>query len=251
MWSKNLNAIGARFMERISYFGLALITFGIPLAVFSFLIFSRAGITAFGLVCAILGGTLLLVPWNPLPEPPLKSMVEASCINVEALLEEADAKGKAIYLPPRNGRVYAFAPLKSDPKSLNFNQITDTPFRIIMNVAGVPGLVIFPPGSEIIRSSNLDQEMGLEVALEHVMVDFIEAVESVRATRKDGEIRVHLSGPNIDTDQPRFKKVLGTLPTTMVGSVISYTLDAPVQFVGENSTENEIEAVFEVMSEDG
>ncbi len=238
-------------MERISWFGVALISFGIPLMTFSFFVFSRTGITAFGLACAIMGGVLVLTPWSPVPEPPVKSMVEGSCVNVEALLEEADARGRAVYLPPNEGQVYAFVPIESDPEFSDFADLATAPKRIVTEIAGVPGLTVFPPGSEIVRSSSLGREMGLEAALHHVMVDFIEAVEGVQALREGDEIRVRFSNPQIDTDHPRFRKSLGSLPVSLAASVISHALNSPVRIVEERPHDDEIEAVFEVMSENG
>lgn len=234
-------------MERISLFGVVLSCFGIPLAVFSFFVFSRIGITAFGLVCGILGGVLVLIPWTPVPETPVKSMVEGSCVNIEALLEEVDAKGRAVYLPPNEGSVYAFVPIDSDVDSLDFRGISNVSKRVVTEIDGSTGLAVFPPGSEIVKSSNLSGETGLQASLHHVLVDFIEVVEDVQTVRDGKEIRVQLSNPKIDTDHPRFKRSLGSLPVSLAGSVLSYSLDSAVRFVEETVEEDEVVAVFEVM----
>ena len=104
----------------------------------------------------------------------------------EALLEEFDAKEKAVYLPPRNDRVFAFVPLGNDPGVLDFGYLEKVPLRVLVNVGGSPGLFIFPPGSEIVRLSLLPEDTGLEDALQYVLVDYLEGAGSVKAIKESG-----------------------------------------------------------------
>lgn len=234
-------------MEKLSILGLIFLGFGVPLTIFSFFVFSNTGLVAFGLACMILGGTMVLTPWNPVPEPPIKGMLEASCVNIEALLEEFDAEERAIYLPPSNGRTYSYVPLSSG--DLDLEEILSTPRRVITESGGSTGLFIFPPGGELARKAGIGADMGLEAALSFVMVDFVEIAESVDVVEEDGMIEVRLGNPQLDTDFSIYKKVLGSIPASIAGCVTAFTLDRPVRFTDERAEGEEIIARFEVVSE--
>lgn len=238
-------------MEKLSVLGLIFLSLGIPLTIFSFFLFSNTGLTAFGLACIILGGTMVLTPWNPIPEPSIKGMLEGSCLNIEVLLEEFDAEEGAIYLPPSENRVYSYVPLSSNPDTPDLDRILSAPRRVITDSGGSPGLFVFPPGSELIRNSGIDADMGLEAALSFVLNDFVEVVDSVVTTREGNEIEVRLGNPQIATDFTTYRRVLGSIPTSIAGSVIAFALNSPVKFSGEVREGDEIKASFRVVSESG
>lgn len=238
-------------MDKLSFFGLAITCFGIPITIVSFAVFSHTGLFAFGLACTILGGTILLTPWNPIPEPPVKGMMEGSCLNIEALLEEFNAEEKAIYLPPEEGGVYSYSPLASNPEPSSLKDVMKAPRRIVTDAGGGPGLLIFPPGSELIKHSGIDQDVGLEAALDYVLVDFVELVESLQVIDRGEVIEIVLNNPRIDTEFSRFRRVLGSLPVSVAGSVIAFSLNSPVKFEGEDFEESEITARFRVVFDSG
>jgi hypothetical protein len=220
--------------------------FGTIFAIYSHYILMNTPLTALGLACVILGTTTALTPSSPVPVKTVRAIVEASCVNIEAVLEEFDAKIKATYLPPRDeeslGRAYV--PLKSNPGTENASAAMDSPIRVVTNVGGEPGLLLFPPGSEIIRLSRLGDEAGIEDSLNYILVDFLEAVESVKATRDRENIFVSISGLRLSTNYPRFKKVLGELPTSIAGNVLASVTGNPVTLIKENTYRDEVRAVF-------
>jgi len=174
--------------------------------------------------------------------------VEGSCVNVEALLEECNVMEKAFYLPPREGRVYVFVPLRSNPHLPDAGEVMRAPMRVITEARGSPGLLIFPPGSELTRLSGLSSGSGLEDALRHVLVDFVEAVESVKAVGEADKVVVDLVKPRIRTDFPRFRRVLGSLVTSIAGCVLASCLEVPVVFDEEQVDGERVRAVFRMMS---
>ena len=173
-------------LDRYQLLGLSLISFGAVFASYSYLVLLSVPLTALGLACIILGSTLLMVPGSPVPKHQVRAMMEGSLVNVEALLEEFDVKGKAVYLPPNEGRVFAFIPVQ---ESVDLGAIDPrrVPVRVLSEAGGVRGVTVFPPGSEAVRLSLLPGEVGAEDALNHVLVDFIEAVESVKFVRRGVE----------------------------------------------------------------
>jgi hypothetical protein len=175
-------------------------------------------------------------------------MVEASCVNVEALLEEFDVRGRGVYLPPKDGRGYVYVHLKENPSAAAASAAVRAPARVFVRVEGEPALMVFPPGSEVVRLSGLSGEAGLEDSLGFVLVDFLEAAHGVKAVREGESIIVEISQPIMDTKFPRFVVVLGSLSVSVSGSVLASVLGAPVELVGEESSPGRVRAVFRVLS---
>lgn len=229
-------------------FGLAMAFFGVLFTVFSYWVLLSVPLTSLGLACVILGATIVLTPSSPVPKQAIRAMVEGSCVNVEALLEEFNATEKAFYLPPKEGRVYVFVPLGSNPHLPDASEAMRAPMRVITKVGGSPGLLVFPPGSELIKLSGLSSGSGLEDALRHVLVDFVEAAESVKAVREGDMVVVDLVKPRLRTDFPRFGRVLGSLVTSIAGCVLASCLEVPVVFDEEEADERRIRVIFRVVS---
>jgi len=246
--SLRLRLLGSTRVDRVVGFGLAMAFFGVPFTAFSYLVLLSVPLTALGLACVILGATIVLTPSSPVPKKAIRAMVEGSCVNVEALLEEFNATEKAFYLPPREGRVYALVPLRSNPHLPDADKVMKAPLRVITQVGGSPGLLVFPPGSELIRLSGLSSGGGLEDALRHVLVDFVEAVESVKAVREDDRVVVDLEKPRVGTDFPNYGRVLGSLATSIAGCVLAFCLEVPVLFNEERAEGKKVRAVFRVIS---
>jgi hypothetical protein len=231
-------------LDRNLALGLGLAIFGAPFAAFSFLILLSIPLTAIGIACVVLGASLALVPESPVPKETIRAMVEGSCASVESLLEEFNAKNKAVYLPPRNGRVSAYIPTSGDQTTAW--KAVDAPVRVISEVEGEPALTIFPPGSEIIRLSEIGEESGVDDALSYVLVDFLEAVESVKSVEAGRRTIINFSKPRIRSDFPRFNTCLGTLPTSIAGCVLAQVLGKPVGLIEEQVTNEQVIATFEV-----
>jgi hypothetical protein len=235
----------SRNLERYTALGLSLIVFGAVLAAYSYYILLNNPLTAMGLACVIIGTTTALTPSSPVPARTVRAMVEASCINIEALLEEFNTTEGAIYLPPREeGRGYAYVPLSSNPGAENALRAMEAPLRVVTDAGGEPGLMVFPPGSELVKHSLLGEEAGVEDALNYVLVDYLEAVKSVKSIETGDEIIVSLTGSRLSTDFPRFNKVMGSLPVSISGSIISSILRDPIIVVNEFSNGKEIRAKF-------
>jgi len=233
-----------RRIDRYSALGLGLIIFGVPLAVFSYLVLLSVSFTALGLACVILGATVLFTPTSPVPIATIRAMVEGSCVNIEALLEEFDARERAVYLPPKDGRVFTYVPLVSNPGVSAAWAAMEAPVRVVTRVKGEPSLMVFSPGSEVVRLSLLTSEAGVEEALSHVLVDFLEAVESVKAIKDMGRVVVDMEISRVETEFPRYRMVLGSLPTSIAGCVLSTVLDVPMELVDEQYEKRRIRAVF-------
>ncbi len=131
--------------DNYQYLGIGLISFGAPFTIYSYLVLMNVTFTAFALSCIILGATLLMIPSNPVPAHQIRSMLEGSLVNIEALLEEYDVNGKAIYFPSSDGRVNCFVPINEIEEPMS-NKIDDIPLRIFTKMGVLSGLLVFPPG---------------------------------------------------------------------------------------------------------
>ena len=238
-------------LDRYSALGLMFMVFGLPSALFSWFVLVNTPLTALGFGCMILGGTLFLVPSSPMPRETVRAMVEGACVGVEALLEEFDARLPCVYLPPREGRVVAYAPLSSSPGYTGVAAAMRAPLRVLSDVSGGRALMVFPPGSEIVRIAGLEAESGVEEALGYVLVDFLEEVERVKLAMEGDRVVVEMAGSRGETGFPRFRMVLGSLPTSIAGCVLTATLGKPVALIEEAASGKVLNATFRVLESVG
>jgi hypothetical protein len=99
----------------------------------------------------ILGVNAALIPESPVPAGTIRAMVEGSCAYVEAVLEEFNVKGKAIYLPPRDGRVIAYVPTKQGASSAY--RAMEAPVRVVAEVEGEPACASQCRGEDIAQGT--------------------------------------------------------------------------------------------------
>ena len=235
-------------VDRYTRAGVVLLVFGGPFAAFSYWVLNDVTFTSIGLASLILGATALLVPSRAVPGESVRALVEAAAVNVEALLEEFDADGRAVYLPPRDGRVYCFVPIGEGFLEAGLAGFDRVPLRVVTRVGGVDGLCVFPPGGEVVRLAGLGEESGVEDALVYVLVDYLEAVESVRAVETGDRVVVELSRPRVDTGFDRFRMCLGSVPVSVAGCVLAWVLGEPVLFLGEERDGDRVTASFRVVT---
>jgi len=235
-------------MDAYTRAGVVLLVFGGPFAAFSYWVLNDVTFTSIGLASLILGATALLVPSRAVPGESVRALVEAAAVNVEALLEEFDVTGRGVYLPPRDGRVYCFVPIGGGFLEAGLAGFDRVPLRVVTKVGGVDGLCVFPPGGEVVRLAGLGEESGVEDALVYVLVDYLEAVESVRAVETGDRVVVELSRPRVDTGFDRFRMCLGSVPVSVAGCVLAWVLGEPVLFMGEAMDGGRVTASFRVVT---
>jgi hypothetical protein len=230
-------------LDKYQNAGIGFISFGVLFAAYSYMIFLSVPLTALGLSTIILGATLLLVPSNPTPAHQIRAMVEASLVNIEALLEEFDVMGEAVYLP-MDERVSAFIPVEEGMElSIDIERIS---VRVLTESNGVPGVMVFPPGSELVRLALLPEDIQVEDALNTVLVDFAEMADSVKVVSEDDQVLVELVSPKVGSDYDRVNQSLGSLAVSVSGCVIADILGKPVYFLREESVDNKLTGFFRV-----
>jgi hypothetical protein len=170
-------------MERVRYFafGSGIAAFVAVVAFVSYYLLFSVPFAALGVACVILGGATLTLPESPVPSGAVRGVIHASVMNVEALLEEFDVHEKAIYLPPKDGEAVAYVPLSANPRSPTLESLTEAPRRLVTQADGVPVLMVVPPGSELVRASELSEASGLEDAIQYILTEVSELCSSVKA----------------------------------------------------------------------
>ena len=235
-------------MDRYQKVGLGLAIFGAILALYSQLFLAIIPFTAFGLASIILGVAITMVPDSPISSQIVTTMVEASCAQVEAVLEDIRAKERAAYLPTKDGKVVAFIPFKPSDYSSTW-EAKEKILGLVVTIRGAPSLIIRPPGSEIVRQAGLERggdESDVDKALSNVLVDFLEAADSVKTISEGNTILVMINKPRIKTDYPLFNHVLGSFVTSLSGCIVAHVLDKPMKLVDEQVTDTFVKATFEV-----
>jgi len=88
----------------------------------------------------------------------------------------------------------------------------------------------------------------LEDSLVHVIVDLIEGAESVKAVRDGAQVIVDIFRPRVKAEFPRFRRVLGSLTTSLAGCVLAASLGVPVTFEDESTDKQSrrVRATFRV-----
>jgi len=234
-------------VDRVTGTGLSLIVFGLIFGGYSYFVVLDSTYTAFGLACVVLGSVMVMVPSNPVPLSVVRAMIEGSAVNIEAVLEEYQARSKAYYLPPRDGRVYCYVPFGAEFSDRGLLAVLKAPVRVFTNNGGVPGVMVFPPGSEIVRVAALGEEAGVENALVYVLVDYLEAVDSVKTVEEGDNLVVQISSPRMSTDFPLFRECLGSVTVSVVGCVAAWVKGKPLAFLGEDSVDGYVTARFRVV----
>jgi hypothetical protein len=234
-------------MDRYQYLGISLIGFSIPTAAYSYLVLTSIPLTAFGLSTLILGIALLQIPSSPIPAQHIRAMLSAAYLNIEALLEEYDVNGKGIYFP-QDERINIFIPKQETPEITSFNP-GSIKNRVLTSIDNVEGLLIFPPGSELVRLADLSEEINLEDALYTVLVDLIESVDGVKSIEEYDKILIQLTKPKEEPRLDRVENSLGALSISIAGCTIAKILDKPVRYQRTEKEGTKTTAFFKILME--
>lgn len=227
------------------WFGLALALFGAVLAFFSYFIAFNIPLTALGLASIILGLSIALTPSSPVPKLAVKAILEGAWLNLEALLEEFNVEGRAVYMPPRDDRVYVFIPQSSNPTAADAEEAAKAPMRVLTSVKGKLGLMVFPPCSEIVKLAAVTRGLSVEEAVSLALVQFLEGADSVKAVREANKIIVEIANPVVEIDLPRVKRSLGSSSVSLAGCALAQSLGRPVIFIRETAEGKRLKAEFE------
>ena len=211
--------------------GTILLSISIPMMALSILIFYNLQLFYVSLGVFVVGLAAFSVSERPIFPYVIREMIESSALNVEAIIEEFDARGKGIYLN-KGGRSVAFIPftelVEVDKETLE--EIISLPLRVL-NKGGV--FVFIPMPLVEVEGEVSDESFLRQVLVEYL--DFADDVKLVKSVADKGiKLRVSIENPKGKyLNIPRYEKTLGHLEGSIALSALSKYYGKPVRFIGE------------------
>ena len=195
-------------------------------------------IASFGLALLVIGALLVLIVPEPVPRDALKALLKDSVRNVEMILEESALRNRAYFMRTEDGEVRAFVPLSESEAGVSvavLREIDRSPRRFIVSHKGTRGLLVVPPGNEIVRMAGVAEGTDLEEALRSVLVDYSDLASGVLAVEEDdgGTSKIQISNPALSSDSPHLRDSLGTPVSCVACCVAAVARGAPVTIVEE------------------
>ncbi len=225
-------------MERNTVVGIDFLIMGGIVAALGFFLAQSVPIASFGFALLIVGALAVLIVPEPVPQDAFKALLKDSIRNVEIILEESALRNKAYFMQMEDGEVRAFVPLSESERGLNARDLQEldrAPRRFIVNHKGMRGLLVVPPGNEIVRLAKVERGTDLEDALRSVLVDYSDLAGGVLATEEeDGKVaKIQITKPSLSSDSPYFRDSLGSPVSCVACCVSAVARGGPVKIVEE------------------
>lgn len=245
-------------LDKNSNIGLVFLIAGLVLAVVSYFA-SNVPIAGFGVALSIIGALILLLVPQVVPQDAYKALLKDSIANIEILLQESNLNQRAFFVPTAEGDIRAFIPISiktssgSQSSSLA-SSLLDTmnraPRRFFTDYGDLEGLVLVPPGNEIVKLSNLGKGSDLESALQTCLVFFSDLAGSV-ALEKDSQsnvLNIRMEGARLLPDSSFFNQCFGSPLSCVAACVVCYVKGTPVRIADEKIERRNIALRLEVIA---
>lgn len=221
--------------DRNLVYGLCLTIFGATFSLASHFMLGNVPLTAMGIGLAVLGAAWAMTPPNSLPKDTMAGLVKSSCSNIEALLEAVGAFERAVYIPVE-GRAVAYVPIKKAGAALR--EIAENAGKMLIRRGGSLGVILAPPMAGA-GNPHPPSGLGVDGLLELALVGS-EVASSVKAVMAGDAVVVDVEGVKVDVDYPRFRRVMGSLPSCLAAQAASLALSRPVQVADERRAGNRL-----------
>lgn len=210
-------------------YGYALTAAGALSALFFWFVAGSVPLTALGIGIAVLGSSVAITPLSPVPPANVRRALEGSLANIEALLEEMDVRSRGYYVPQPDGSVQAFVPLDVDAPP----EPGTAPEGFITISSGRRYLVIFPPGSFMMKNASEGTPADAEGAASEILVDAAGLADSVRATEDGSTVTIEINSPKAKASPGRVKRTLGSLEAGVAAAAVAATKGRAVRIASE------------------
>jgi len=225
-------------MERNTLVGADFLLMGSIIAALGFFLADSVPIASFGFALAVIGALILLIVPEPVPQDALKALLKDAVRNVEIILEESGLRNRAYFMKMEDGEIRALIPLTgndSKPAATQFAELDKAPRRFIVNLKGMRGLLVIPPGNEMVRLAKVEKGDDLEEALRSTLVEYSDLARGVLAIEENGGkiAKVQITKPQLGSDSPYFNDALGTPVSCVAGCVAAVVRGTPVRIVEE------------------
>lgn len=229
---------GSGRLERNTVIGVDLLVAGGLLGGLGFLLAQSVPIAALGFALMVIGALVVLVVPEPVPQDALRALLKDSMRNVEMILEESSLKNRAYFVCLGDGDVLAFVPASTsaEPKIVSgLRRLRSGPRRFIVDSDGMRGLLLVPPGNEVVKLAGVEAGTDLEEALRSVLVEQSDLAVAVLAVEEEeGKVaKIQISKPRLVSESPYFRGSLGS-PVSCVACCVAATVKgAPVRAIEE------------------
>ena len=221
-------------MERNTLVGVDFLLMGFVISALGFFLADSIPIASFGFALAVIGALILLVVPEAVPQDALKALLKDAVRNVEIILEEAGLRNRAYFMQMEDGELRALVPLSSAGSNQSAptpTELDKEPRRFVVNQNGVRGLLLIPPGNEIVRLAKVEKGADLEEALRMTLVEFSDIARGVLAVEEDGGkvAKIQITKPQLGSDSPYFNDALGTPVSCVAACAAAVVKGVPVR----------------------
>ena len=225
-------------MERNTLVGVDFLLMGFIVSALGFFLADSTPIASFGFALAVIGALILLVVPEAVPQDALKALLKDSVRNVEIILEESGLRNRAYFMQMEDGEIRALVPLAvpgSEQVAPSPAELYMAPRRFVVNHRGIRGLLLIPPGNEIVRLAKVERGADLEEALRLALVEFSDLARGVLAVEEDGGkvAKVQITKPQLSSDSPYFNDALGTPVSCVAACTAAVAKGVPVRIKEE------------------
>jgi len=230
-------------VDRNTVVGTDLLVVGFVVSGLGYVLAQSVPIAAFGFAVATIGALLLLLVPEAVPRDAYRALLSDSIRNVEIILEESGLRERAYFVQLEDGETRALVPLSTveaaaggaSVSSEALRELDKAPRRFVIDYHGLRGLMLIPPGAEIVRLAKVERGEDLEEALRTVLVEFSDLAGSVAAVEEEGSkvARVQIGKPKLTSESPYFNNCLGSPLSCIACCVAAVVKGQPVRIVDE------------------
>lgn len=235
--------------DRNTIVGIDFLVIGFIVAGLGYIGAQSIPIAAFGFAVAIIGALLLLIVPEPIPQDTYRGLLKDVITNIEIILEESQLKERAYFFRVEN-EMRAFVPIiheniQSSERLVHI--LTTGPKRFITNFQGLRGIVLVPPGNELIKLAKVQKDDNIEEKLRSTLVGFSDLASSVLAIEEGNQIKIQIRDPKITSQSPLFNECLGTPVSCIACCVVSAIKEKAIRIIDEKSDKSIIRLTIEAM----
>ena len=238
-------------MERNTLVGFDFLLMGFVVAGLGFFLADSTPIASFGFALAVIGALVLLLVPESVPRDAFRALLKDAVRNVEIILEEAGLRNRAYFMQTEDGEVRALVPLSASgsDQALSPAEVSNAPRRFVVSLRGVTGLLLIPPGNEIVRLARVEKGADLEEALRQTLVEFSDLARGVIALEEQGGkmAKIQITKPQLGSDSPYFNDALGTPVSCVAACTAAVAKGAAVRIIEERYDPGFIRLTLEVV----
>jgi hypothetical protein len=244
-------------VDRNTIVGIDLLVVGFVVSGLGYVLAQSVPIAAFGFALAVIGALLLLLVPEPVPQDAYGALLSDSIRNVEIILEESDLHERAYFIQLDDGEVRALVPLSTveaavgggSISSAALHELDKAPRRFIIDYHGLRGLMLIPPGAQIVKLAKVERGGDLEESLRSVLVEFSDLAGSVVAVEEEGSkvVHVQMAKTRLVSESPFFNNCLGSPLSCIACCVATVVKGQPVRIVDEKYDPALVRLTLEVL----